>query len=264
VTRQSGGLVHSGQEDQSVDWSEPLIWYIQSPGDAVYRKIHCQAIKYTVYRKIHCQAIRYTMMDDKFYRRTNEGLLLKCLDEEAARVAMGELHELLCGTHQSAEKMRWVLKRSGVYWPMMIEDCVRYRKGCEACQKFGEIQSVPTSELCPIIKPWLFRGWSLDFIGEIHPSLSKGHRFVLVTTNYITKWTEAVSLRNMTHKELIDFVQGHIVHRFRILQTLMTDQGSSFMSHQFKEFAEPLKIKLMNSLPYYAEANGQAELAIGH
>jgi hypothetical protein len=82
----------------------------------------------------------------------NEGLLLRCLDEEAARVAMGEVHEGLCDTHQSVEKMRWILKQSGVYWPTMLEDCVRYKKGCKACQKFGEIQPVLASELCPIIK----------------------------------------------------------------------------------------------------------------
>jgi hypothetical protein len=29
--------------------------------------------------------------------------------------------------------------------------------------------------LHPISKPWLFRGWALDFIGQIHPASSKGH-----------------------------------------------------------------------------------------
>jgi hypothetical protein len=31
------------------------------------------------------------------------------------------------------------------------------------------------------------------------------------------------------------------------------------MSHQFREFAESMKIMLLNSSPYYAQANGQAE-----
>jgi hypothetical protein len=31
------------------------------------------------------------------------------------------------------------------------------------------------------------------------------------------------------------------------------------MSHQFREFMESMKIKLMNSSPYYAQANVQAE-----
>jgi hypothetical protein len=40
---------------------------------------------------------------------------------------------------------------------------------------------------------------------------------------------------------------------------LTTDQGPAFVSQQFKEFAGLLKIKLLNSSPYYAQANGQAE-----
>jgi hypothetical protein len=31
------------------------------------------------------------------------------------------------------------------------------------------------------------------------------------------------------------------------------------MSHQFKEFAESMKIKMLNSSPYYVQANGQAK-----
>ena len=63
----------------------------------------------------------------------------------------------------------------------------------------------------------------------------------------------------MTHKEVISFVLEHIIHRFSITQTLTTDQCASFMSHQFCEFAKSLGIKLLNSSPYYAQANGQAE-----
>jgi transposase InsO family protein len=37
------------------------------------------------------------------------------------------------------------------------------------------------------------------------------------------------------------------------------DQGSSSMSHQVRDFAKSLKIKLLSSSPYYAQANGQAE-----
>jgi hypothetical protein len=46
---------------------------------------------------------------------------------------MGEVHEGMCGTHQSAHKMKWMLKKAGFYWPMMMGDCFRYFRGCEAC-----------------------------------------------------------------------------------------------------------------------------------
>jgi transposase InsO family protein len=82
---------------------------------------------------------------------------------------------------------------------------------------------------------------------------------VLVATDYLTKWTEPVPLKNMMHKEVIQFILGHIIHRFGIPQTLTRDQGSSFMSLQVREFAESLKIKLLSSSPYYAQDNGQAD-----
>ena len=91
----------------------------------------------------------------------------------------------------------------------------------------------------------------MDFIGQINTPSSKGPRFVLVATDYFTKWTEAVPLKNMTHREVIEFITEHIIHRFGILQTLTTDQGSLFISKEVHIFIESYKIKLLNS-----QANG--------
>jgi hypothetical protein len=158
-----------------------------------------------------------------------------------------------------AHKINWLLRRAGFYCPNMMDDGIMYQRGCEACQRFRNIQLAPAGVMNSIVKPWPFRGWGLDFIGEIHPGSSKGLRYILVAADYFTKWTEAVLLRNMTHREVISFVQEHIIYRFGVPHTLTTDQGPSFMSHQFREFAESMKIKLLNSSPYYAQANGQAE-----
>jgi hypothetical protein len=177
-----------------------------------------------------------------------------------AILVMDEVHEGIYGIHQSTSKMKWLLRRSGFYWHDMIVDCFKYYKGCQVCQKSGDLQLVPVAELHPIIKVWPFRGWGLDFVGEIHPSSSKGHRFVLVTMNYFTKWTEVVALKNMTHREVFEFISEHSIHRFNISQALTTDQGS-FMSEEVHEFAESYKIKLLNSSTYYDQVNGQAEFS---
>jgi hypothetical protein len=36
-------------------------------------------------------------------------MLLKCLSEEEAKLIMDEVHEGICGAHQSAYKMKWVI-----------------------------------------------------------------------------------------------------------------------------------------------------------
>jgi hypothetical protein len=127
-----------------------------------------------------------------------DGVLLQCLGQEEAKKMMSEVHDGLCGAHQSAYRMKWVVRHTGCYWPMMLEDCFEYYKGCQDCQKFGNIQRVSASALNPIIKPWPFRGWGIDLIGQINPPSSKGHKFVILATDYFTKWVEAIPLKKVT------------------------------------------------------------------
>jgi hypothetical protein len=87
----------------NADWRKPLIECLQNPSNTKDRNVRRQVLKYTLM----------------------EGLLLKCLNEEESKVAMGEVHEGMCGAHQSAHKMRWMLKRAGFYWPTMMVDCER-------------------------------------------------------------------------------------------------------------------------------------------
>jgi len=155
--------------------------------------------------------------------------------------------------------MKWMIRRNGYYWPTILGDCFKYFKGCQGCQKFDNIQSAPASAMNPIIKPWPFRGWAIDLIGQIYPPSSKGHKFILVATDYFTKWVEVIPLKKVTSTNMIDFVKKHIVYRFGIPQTITTDQGTMFTSGEFDEFAIGMGIKVLNSSPYYAQANGQAE-----
>jgi hypothetical protein len=185
------------------DWRTPLICYVENSG-------------YIADRKVRRQALNYVMFDNTLYCQTIDGLLIKCLGSDQSKIAMGEVHEGICGTHQSTHKMKWLLCRVVFFWPTMLNDCFRYYKGCESCQKFGDVQLAPATMLHPIIIQWPFHGWALDCVGQIHPILFKDHRFVLVTTDYFTKWTEAVELKNMMHREVIHFILEHIVHRFGI------------------------------------------------
>ena len=60
----------------------------------------------------------------------------------------------------------------------------------------------------------------------------------------------------MTHKEVIELITEHIIYRFVIPQTLTMGQGASYLSKEVWDFAELYKIRLLNSSPYYAQANG--------
>ena len=83
----------------------------------------------------------------------------------------------------------------------------------------------------------------------------------MVATDYFTKWVETIPLKMVTSKNMIDFVKEHIVYHFGITQTITTNQGTMFTSEEFGDFAAGMGIKLLNSSPYYTQANGQAEVS---
>jgi hypothetical protein len=50
----------------------------------------------------------------------------------------------------------------------MLEDCFRYYKDPESCQKVKEVQLVPAAMLHPIIRWRPFCDWGLYFIGQLY------------------------------------------------------------------------------------------------
>jgi transposase InsO family protein len=99
----------------------------------------------------------------------------------------------------------------------------------------------------------------MDMIGKINHPSSKGHEYILAITDYFTKWVEAIPMKSVTSKDVINFVKEHVIHRFGIPQTIMTDGGSVFISEEFRKVAADVEIKLIRLSPCYAQANGQAE-----
>ncbi|KAL1318352.1 hypothetical protein AAHE18_15G200100 [Arachis hypogaea] len=217
-------LVLSLEKLDPEDWRVPIVEYLKNPNLSVDKKL-----KY--------RAQSYVLISNVLFKKSVDGNLLTCLGEKEAYLALAEVHEGICGTHQSGEKMRWVMNRRRLYWPTIQRDCTKYARSCEECQKHGSLQHIPA-------------GWALDLIGQIHPPSSKGHKFIL-----------AIPLREVTHNEIIDFIEEHIVHRFGIPQSITTDQGTMFIGKKVMEYAKSRDIKMLSSTPYYAQANGQVEAA---
>jgi hypothetical protein len=143
------------------DWRKEIVDYLRDPSRKVSRKLRYKAIK-------------FVLLDDNLFYKSLDGVLLQCLGPEEAKRMMSEVHDGICGAHQSAHRMKWVIRQAGCFWPTILEDCFEYYKGCQDSQRFGNIQRVLASALNLIIKSWPFRGWGIDLIGQINPPSSKG------------------------------------------------------------------------------------------
>ena len=99
----------------------------------------------------------------------------------------------------------------------------------------------------------------LDFIGEINPSSSGQHKWILVATDYFTKWIEAIPTRNATHQVIMKFLYENIFIRFGYPERLVTNNAPAFKSDALLNMCESLGIQLVHSNSYYPQENGLSE-----
>jgi len=99
------------------DWRKEIVDYLRDLSKKVKRCVRFQVTK-------------YVLLDNELYYRTVDVILLRCLGDDESKSLMGEIHEGVCGAHQSAFKMKWMIRRNGYYWPTILEDCFKYFKGC--------------------------------------------------------------------------------------------------------------------------------------
>jgi hypothetical protein len=71
-----------------------------------------------------------------------------------------------------------------------------------------------------LIEP--FEKWALDFVGPIDLP-SQGKRYILVCTNYVTKWAEAKALARGTEQTIVNFLFEDIFTRFGVPREIVTD-----------------------------------------
>jgi len=86
----------------------------------------------------------------------------------------------------------------------------------------------PTPENREDRKPFSTMG--LYFIGEIHPNSSGKHIWILTTTDYFTKWVEAIPTKKVDENVIIKFLEENIFFRFGCPRKIVTDNAQAFKS----------------------------------
>jgi hypothetical protein len=87
---------------------------------------------------------------------------------------------------------------------------------------------------------------------------------VLVDTDYFTKWTEVVALKNMTHREVIEFITKHIIHKFGIPQTLIIYQVTFLCQRRYMSLLNYIELNCSIHLRIMLRPMDRPSLIIEH
>lgn len=208
-------------------------------------------------RRLKRRSAHYVVMEGELHRVTANKVLLKCIFAEQTQLVMAETHEGAGGNHSGGRSLALKIRNLGFFWPTMNTDCEAYARRCDKCQRHAPSIHSPTELLRTSAAPYPFMRWGMDIIGPM-PN-SRQRRFVLVLTDYFTKWIEAEAFAQVTEKEVRGFVWKNIICRHGLPYEIVTDNGSQFMSGNFKDFCNKWNIRLSPSTPRYPQGNGQAE-----
>uniref|UniRef100_A0A2N9GMU2 RNA-directed DNA polymerase n=1 Tax=Fagus sylvatica TaxID=28930 RepID=A0A2N9GMU2_FAGSY len=199
----------------------------------------------------------YTLISGDLYRRLPGGVLARCISLKEAKERLPEVHEKTCGDGGAISLYRR-LQRLGYFWPNMSAEAAEDTKPVSNLSVPLQQRRAHPTGLQNMTTPWPFHTWGLDLIGPINPA-SGGCIWILVATEYFTKWVEAIPLRKATGAAVANFIREHIITRFGIPYKLVTDNGTPFINKDVREMLEHYRVKHRRSTPYYPQGNGQAE-----
>ena len=209
-------------------------------------------------RKIIQQSARYSWISGCLFHTGLDHEVRRCIGEDEIYDVLKACHDGPCGGHFANKRTAHKVLRMGYYWPSLFKDAKKYVKAYDSCQRMGQPNHRDEIPLNPqvILEP--FERWELDFIGPINPP-SNQRVYILVRTDYMTKWVEAKALLKANEESVLTFLFEEIFVRFGFPRELVTDGGPPFNSHGFKDTLQKYHIKHKMTTPYHPQANGQVE-----
>ena len=189
------------------DWTQPIIDYLQT--GTFSPSMTKEARKRLAYR-----AIPFQVIQRKLYRLGKDSRLRQVISDSQARMILQELHKGNVGGYFFQDITKRKVLDASYWWPTLYKDTYQYCQTCHECQKTGGLPKLVSTKLMTTLPAEPFMKWGLDFVGPVKKTQHTGKRYILVATDYATKWVEAQALRTNSAQETAQFLYEAILTRF--------------------------------------------------
>lgn len=143
------------------------------------------------------------------------------------------------------------------HWPGLRKDVAQFCKSCPQCQRTSpQIPSRAQLQPLPIIST-PFERLGMDIVGPVERSKA-GNRYMLVITDYATKYPEVFPLKSIKAKS-VAFCLVQFFSRVGFPREILTDRGTNFMSTLLKQVYQLLGIRSLRTTPYHPQTDGLTE-----
>ena len=148
----------------------------------------------------------YQIIDGVLFRKNYDGVFLRCLEHEDAKKVVAELHDGPVGGHFSGDTIAHKILRAGYYWMTLFKYAHAHVRKCDTFQRSIGRQAKAAGPLKHVMITEPFEQWGIDIIGEIKPNSSLQHKYILMATDYFTRWVKEIPLRKVNEDVVMDFL----------------------------------------------------------
>jgi transposase InsO family protein len=103
-----------------------------------------------------------------------------------------------------------------------------------------------------------FERIAVDICGPF-PITSRKNRYMLVVTDFVSKWVEPIAIENQEAVTVADTLINDFISRFGVPAIIYSDRGSQFTSRLVQILCDGLHVKKVQTCPYRPSSNGQCE-----
>ena len=88
-----------------------------------------------------------------------------------------------------------------------------------------------------------FAKWGIDFVEPINPpAYCTNSKYIIVATDYLTKWVEAKATRKNNAQTIACFLYEYIFTRYGLPIEIVSDKGTHFINKVFSYLLDELLI----------------------
>ena len=98
----------------------------------------------------------------------------------------------------------------------------------------------------------------MDIVGPL-PKTKNGNLYIVVATEYLTKWPEARAIPNAKASSVVSFFYEDIICRHGCPKEILTDRGTHFVNEMLDSLCGNLGVKHKLSTAYHPQTNGLVE-----
>lgn len=124
----------------------------------------------------------------------------------------------------------------------MVADCETFAAKCEFSQRHARTIHLPTELLTSGATQYPFMRWVMDMICPL-PN-SHGNKYILMLTDYFTKWFEAKAYPKINRPDVMKFLWKYIICPHGLPYEIVSDNRTNLTSAKVERFYDRWKIHL--------------------